>query len=369
MFCAHVVGSMLRPKVLIEARDSLHRGTVTEREFRAIEDEAVDRAIKVQEDAGIELITDGEQRRFLFTDSFGSSVAGIELVTNDDPTEHIWHDDNGKEVKSARPTVMPTIVGKLTRRRSVCEEEYRYAQRRAQRPVKVTLPSPTCAAIYWSQKHSTAAYPNALAALRDVAELLREEIAHLVSIGCKHVQLDAPELTMAIDPKSIRLFESIGFDRRTFVSTAMELLDHVADRSPAELSIHMCRGNNQGLWHSKGGYDAISRECFPHLRNFRYVLLEYDDARSGSFEALRDLPQSCCAVLGVVSTKHSDIESFDALVERIDDAARYFPRDQIGVSPQCGFASAIFGNPISFEAEASKLRIIGKLAKHLASAR
>jgi len=369
MIRAHVVGSMLRPKDLVDARAQLQRGKLSRHDFKAIEDRAVDRAIAVQERAGIELITDGEQRRFLFTDSFGSSVAGIELASNEDPTEQIWHDHSGNAVKSPRATVMPTIVGKLARRGSLGAEEYVYARARATRPVKVTLPSPTCASIYWSQKHSTAAYPNAVAALRDVARILREEIAELAALGCEHVQIDAPELTMAIDPKSIGLFESMGFTCQSFLAEAMALLDFVAERSPVELSVHMCRGNNQGLWHSAGGYDAISKACFPHLKNFRYVLLEYDDARSGSFEALKDLPRDCCAVLGLVTTKRAELEPLDALLQRVDEASRCFPREQLAVSPQCGFASAIFGNPLGFEAEEAKLRRVGELAARLGSAR
>lgn len=367
MIHAHVVGSMLRPKALIEAREALQQGRLTPSAFKRLEDQAVDRAITVQEAAGIGLITDGEQRRFLFTDSFGSSVAGIELATNEDPTEQIWHDHEGKAVKSPRPTVLPTIVGKLSRRNSLGTEEYAYARARAQRPVKVTLPSPTCALIYWSQKHSTAAYPNALAALQDVASILREEIAQLARLGCEHVQIDAPELTMAIDPTSIRLFEGFGFTRQSFLAEAMSLLAGLATDAPVEMSVHMCRGNNQGLWHSAGGYDAISRECFPKLKDFRYVLLEYDDERSGSFAALADLPRDCNVVLGLISTKRAALEPMDVLMQRIEEASRHFPRAQIAVSPQCGFASAVFGNPISFEVEEAKLRRVGEVAARLIS--
>lgn len=365
MIYAHVVGSMLRPKELIGARDALRQGRLTPSAFKAIEDAAVDRCIAVQESAGIGLITDGEQRRFLFTDSFGSSVAGIELATNEDPTEQLWHDHEGKAVKSPRATVMPTIVGKLSRRNSLGTEEYAYARARARRPLKVTLPSPTCALIYWSQKHSTAAYPHALAALDDVAAILREEIAQLAALGCEHVQIDAPELTMAIDPASMRMFEGFGFTRASFLAEALALLGGLAKDAPVEMSIHMCRGNNQGLWHTAGGYDAISKECFPHLSGYRYVLLEYDDERSGSFAALADLPRDCAAVLGLVSTKHARLEPLDLLMQRIDAASRHFPRAQLAVSPQCGFASAIFGNPISLEIEEQKLRRVGEVAARL----
>lgn len=369
MIHAHVVGSMLRPKALIEAREALRQRKLSPHVFKAVEDAAVDRCIAVQEAAGIGLITDGEQRRFLFTDSFGSSVAGIELATNEDPTEQLWHDHEGRPVKSPRATVMPTIVGKLSRRNSLGTEEYAYARARARRPLKVTLPSPTCALIYWSQQHSTAAYPNVLAALQDVAAILREEIAQLAALGCEHVQIDAPELTMAIDPASMRLFEGFGFTRASFLAEALALLGGIAKDAPVEMSVHMCRGNNQGLWHTAGGYDAISKECFPRFEGFRYVLLEYDDERSGSFAALADLPRDCNVVLGLVSTKHARVEPLELLLRRVDEASRHFPRAQIAVSPQCGFASAIFGNPISFEVEEAKLRRVGEVAARLASGR
>ena len=134
-----------------------------------------------------------------------------------------------------------------------------------------------------------------------------------------------------------------------------------------EMSVHMCRGNNQGLWHTAGGYDAISKECFPKLRGYRYVLLEYDDERSGSFAALADLPRECSVVLGLVSTKRPQLEPLELLMKRVDEASRHFPRAQIAVSPQCGFASAIFGNPVPFEIEEQKLRRVGEVAARLAA--
>jgi 5-methyltetrahydropteroyltriglutamate--homocysteine methyltransferase len=366
MFHAHVVGSLLRPAKLIAAREALQRRGIQASEFKRLEDAAVDRAIQLQEEAGIELITDGEQRRFLFTDSFGASVAGIELLANDDPTERLWHDHEGRAAKPPRPTFMPTIVGRISRRNSLATEEFSYVRARARRPVKLTLPSPTCALQYWSETKSKVAYPSALAALHDVAAVLREEIASLAALGCEHVQIDAPELTMAIDADSSHVYEQAGFTRKSFVAEAMGLLNIVAKDSPVELSVHLCRGNNQGLWHSKGGYEAISKECFPHLRNFTYVLLEYDDERSGSFAALSDMPRECNVVLGLVSTKRPEVEPIDALLARTKEAARYFPAAQIGISPQCGFASALFGNPIGIDAQTAKLRRVGEAGARLA---
>jgi len=365
MYRAHVVGSLLRPQTLIAAREQRDRGQLSAHEFKRLEDAAVDEAIRLQEACGIELITDGEQRRYLFTDSFGASVEGIELVANEDPTAQIWHDHEGRTVKSQRPTFLPVITRKLARGHSLATEEYSYARARAQRPLKVTLPSPTCALIYWSQRHSRAAYPGAAAALRDAAELLRAEIRHLAALGCEHVQIDAPELTMAIDPASAKVYEQAGFTRDGFLSEAMTLLNVVAGSSPVELSVHLCRGNNQGLWHSRGGYEAISKQCFPALKRFRYVLLEYDDERSGSFAALRDLPEDCVAVLGLVSTKRQALESLPALTARLQEAGRYIARERLAVSPQCGFASALFGNPLTPEEQAAKLRLVSALAHEI----
>lgn len=364
MFHAHVVGSLLRPPALKEARSKVQSGELAAGEFKRIEDQAVDAAIGLQESAGIDLITDGEQRRFVFTDSLARAVGGITLAASSGIAQNMWRGEaTATAVKEA--TMVPAITAKLTRKHSLAAEEFAYARGRASRPVKVTLPSPTCMLIHWSPQHSTAAYGGAVEALHDVAAVLREEIAELATLGCEYVQIDAPELTMLVDPTSTRLYEQAGFTRESFMATALDLLNAVSLQPNVTFSVHLCRGNNQGQWISRGGYEALPKQAFAGLKRFRYVLLEFDDERSGSFEALADMPDDKCVVLGLVSTKRNALESADIVKGRINEAARYFPKAQLAISTQCGFASVLFGNPVSAEMQEAKLRLVGQVAREI----
>lgn len=359
---SHVVGSLLRPPELLEARQAAMRGELPAVALKRIEDRAVDEAIALQERAGIGLITDGEQRRYVFTDSLGGSVSGITLLDIGDTTEGIWHGSDADVARAVQPQALPVITARLVRSRSLAAEEFTYARARATRPLKVTLPSPACCLIYWSERHSRAAYCSAREALEDVAAILRDEVRELLALGCEHVQFDAPELTMLIDPHSAPVYESAGFTRESFRETIVELLQSAAAEPGVTYSVHLCRGNNQGMWHSAGGYEAIVQQVFPALKAFRYLLLEYDDERSGSFAALADVPDDKCVVLGLVSTKRAALEPRDLLARRIDEAARHFPRAQLALSTQCGFASSLFGNPVSPQAQEAKLQLVATVA-------
>jgi 5-methyltetrahydropteroyltriglutamate--homocysteine methyltransferase len=254
------------------------------------------------------------------------------------------------------------ITSKLQRRDSQAIEEFVYARASTGRPVKVTLPSPTLFFMSWSPQRSAQAYPTVGAALDDVVDILRQEVHALAQLGCRHVQFDAPEITTALDANSPALRWS-GMDRNQFCSEVVQRLRQVAVEPGVTFSVHFCRGNARGHWHSSGGYDVIAREVFPLLDPFTYVLLEYDTDRAGGFEPLRLLPQSACAVLGLVSTKAGALESRERLIQRIDEAAQHFPREQLAISPQCGFASDAAGNPISVADQRAKLNLVGQIAR------
>jgi 5-methyltetrahydropteroyltriglutamate--homocysteine methyltransferase len=364
MLKAHVVGSLLRPGRLLELAARYRKGEIPIAEFKRMEDAAVDQAIEVQERAGIDLITDGEQRRLAFGDVFGQSVSGMEAVAPETVKEGgLWHG-----VKTDAPAVevsAPTggrIVAKLQRRESKASEEFAYARARAHRPVKVTLPSPTMLISAWSPEHSTKAYRNLEAALDDGVEILKQEVRALRQLGCEHIQFDAPEATFAIESETSFVLRWLGYQRENFCELIVRRLNEVTVEPGMEFSVHFCRGNARGHWHSAGGYGAISKLIFPHLTRFKYVLMEYDSERAGGFEPLRDLPKECVAVLGLVTTKNGVLEQRDSLRARIDEAARFFPREQLALSPQCGFASDAGGNPITFEQQSAKLRLVAEVA-------
>lgn len=364
MLKAHVVGSMLRPGRLLEHSARYRAGTLPVAEFKRIEDAAVDQAIGIQEQAGIDLITDGEQRRLAFGDVFGQSVLGIEPVPSEKVTTgEFWHGPGGAEapIEISAPTG-GRIVAQLRRGESKASEEFVYARARARRPVKVTLPSPTMLISAWSPAHSTRAYASFNDALEDVVEILKQEVHALARLGCEHVQFDAPETTFAIESDSSPVLRGLGLGREAFCDMVVARLNQVAVEPGVEFSVHFCRGNARGHWHSAGGYGAISKLVFPHLARFKYVLMEYDTERAGTFEPLQDLPRGCCAVLGLVTTKSGVLEQRERLQARIEEAARYFPREQLALSPQCGFASDAGGNPLSFEQQTAKLRLVAEVA-------
>ncbi len=367
---AHVVGSMLRPQGLAQQLRAYRAGAIDAVEFKKAEDAAVDLALRVQHEAGIELVTDGEQRRLAFGDVVSRSVDGIEPR---DPTP-IGHDGMWRGATSGTATLEispPTggvITRKLRRRDSQALEEFVYARARASAPVKVTLPSPTMFMASWSPVHSASAYARLDDALDDVVDILRMEIHALAMAGCRHIQFDAPETTFAIDPERSPALRASGMSRERFCDEVAARLNEAAREPGVTFSVHFCRGNARGHWHSAGGYDPIAPLVFPRLERFTYVLLEYDSERAGGFEALRHLPDSACAVLGLVSTKTGALESRERLRERISEAARHFPSDQLAISPQCGFASDAGGNPITFEQQAAKLRLVGQIAREVLSA-
>ena len=367
---AHVVGSMLRPAGLAEQLRAYRAGEIDAAEFKTAEDAAVDLALRIQQEAGIDLVTDGEQRRLAFGDVLSRSVDGIEP---DEPNQighgGMWHGET--DATATLEISSPTggvITRKLMRRDSQALEEFVYARARRPGPVKVTLPSPTMFMASWSSARSAGAYPSLVDALDDVVEILRQEVHALALAGCRHIQFDAPEATFAIDPESSPALQAGGVSRERFCDEVVSRLREVATEPGVNFSVHFCRGNARGHWHSAGGYDPIAPLLFPRLDRFSYVLLEYDTDRAGGFEALRHLPESTCAVLGLISTKTGALEDPKRLEQRISEAGQYFPRRQLGVSPQCGFASDAGGNPISFEQQEAKLRLVGRIAHEVLEA-
>jgi len=357
MFRAEVVGSMLRPAYLQDARAALERGEITPRQFKQIEDRAVDQVIATQEGAGVDVVSDGEMRRFLFMGPITETVTGIEPV--EEGTAMPWASPEG-QTEWVSPLA---VTSKLGRKRSLVCEEYSYARARARRPLKVTVPSPLVLYGLWHRRYSTAAYRDPFAMFADAAEVGRAEIAELVALGCEYVQVDAPELATLVDPRVRDWAEAQGMPAERMLTEGIELINGmVAGISGPRLAIHLCRGNNAGMWMASGGYDYIAEELFKRTSAFDAYLLEYDNPRAGSFEPLARAPHDKQVVLGLVSTKTARLESPDELRARIDEASRFFPHEQLGLCTQCGFASIATGNPITEEAQERKLRLVAEVA-------
>jgi 5-methyltetrahydropteroyltriglutamate--homocysteine methyltransferase len=357
---AQTVGSMLRPVYLRDARQALRRGAISRASFKQIEDRAVDEALALQERAGIDLVTDGEQRRASFLGSLMEATEGLSRNLN---ITKPWHEDDERVVELSLGLA---VTGRLRRLRSIVAEEYAYARARAKKPIKITLPSPMMLLMFWSPELARGFYKDVFDLFVDGAEIIRAEIDELTRMGCGHIQIDAPELAILVDPAARQaVFERNGIDAARVLGEGVELLDSLAGAPGVNFGLHLCRGNNDGRWLSKGGYEAISQQVFTRINHFSTLLLEYDDVRSGSFEPLRDVPRDKMIVLGLVSTKRAATESEEALIARIEEAARHFPREQLALSPQCGFASGIKGNPVDEATEEGKLRLVAQVARRL----
>jgi 5-methyltetrahydropteroyltriglutamate--homocysteine methyltransferase len=353
---------LLRPARLLEAREQFAKGELSVASFKAVEDDAVNEALRLEEGAGVDVVTDGEMRRL----SFQSQLpAGVEGLAAWDLDAFLWGDWLGDDEVGDRKVERPelAVVGKLRRRRSLCAEEFAYARGRTDRILKVTLPSPSLFANFWDPERAPPEYRTLEDFLADVAELLRDEADELEAMGATYLQLDAPHYTMVLDPHYRDFYASRGWPTERWLEMGIELDNRViGDRAGVTFGFHLCRGNQASRWLVEGGYDAIAEQVFGGVRAER-LLLEYDDPRSGSFEPLAQVPADRCVVLGLVTTKRPDLESVDEVVRKIDTASRYVPLDRLAVSSQCGFATSVLGNALTIDDERAKLGVIAQAAR------
>ena len=352
---SEVVGSLLRPTHLVEARQRHERGELGSAEFKRIEDHAVDQAIRLQEDAGIDVITDGEQRRFAF---YGHLIESFEGFDKEGGWAIPFRDESGEELVLRRPVV----VEKLRWRRSMCAEEWTFVRAVAKRPAKVTMLSAQQAAAYYDPEKSRGAYSTRDAYLADIVDISHREVEELARLGCTYVQIDGPQYGALLDARMREGYRQRGSDPEELIDRCIEMDNAIIKGHPGvTFGLHICRGNNQSKFYAEGDYEPIARIFERSL--FDRFLLEYDDARSGGFEPLRHLPEDRVAVLGLVTTKKPALESDDELRSRIKEAARFVPLDRLALSPQCGFASTMEGNRISPDQQRQKLELVGRVAK------
>jgi 5-methyltetrahydropteroyltriglutamate--homocysteine methyltransferase len=362
---AEVIGSLLRPAFLKEARQQWQAQALSTPEFKRVEDRAVDEAIALQESAGVDVVTDGEMRRTHFIAPLTDVISGVKEIP---AFRRVWRrpHEQGAPAEETEIQVQYAVVEKIRRMRSLTNEEFTYARGRAGKPLKVTLPSPLMMALRWSPEYSRDAYPDPLGLFADAAEIVRQEAQELAALGCQYIQIDAPELGMLCDPERRRQdFAERGMAPERLLTEGIDIINSVASVPGVTFGLHLCRGNNRGYYVGEGGYEAIARQAFRRASNFALWLLEYDDWRSGSFEPLRDIPADKGVVLGLISTKRAELEPAEAIVQRIEEAARYFPRERLGLSTQCGFGTVWEGNPISEAIERDKLRLVADLAHRL----
>jgi 5-methyltetrahydropteroyltriglutamate--homocysteine methyltransferase len=358
------VGSMLRPPALLEARAAFAEALIGPAGLKAAEDDAIRDVVRLQEDAGMPVITDGELRRESFQAELVAATTGVEGAGLDAWLWGSWHSDELGDKVLARPAEM-AVVDRLVRRRSLAAEEFTFLRSQTSRVGKVTLPSPTLFANLWTPERSRDAYPRFDDFMADVVAILVDEVRELERLGCRYIQLDAPHYPLFVDPEWRAFYEQRGWPMDRFLSYGIELDNAVIDAAPSvTFGFHLCKGNQDSRWLVAGGYDDIAAPIFRGVHAHR-LLLEYDDERSGGFEPLREVPDDKQVILGLVTTKSPRRESSEELVARVKEAAAVVGLERLGLGTQCGFATSVVGNALTIEDERRKLVVIASTARQI----
>lgn len=350
-FRADHIGSLLRPKRLRDAFKQHSATAISDAEFRRLQDDAVRGVVKLQEDAGLEVVTDGEFRRTSYWARFVQLTQGLSVKQ----AMFKFHDEHGHETDFTAPYV----AGKVSRTAPITLDEYRFVASVAKGIPKITMPSPSTMHFYRCNDYGdAAAYSDARAFFSDLGRVYQQEIAELARAGCRYVQLDEVALAVLCDPAARDKVRAAGQDPEVLVDLYVDAINEAVKDSPPDMviGVHMCRGNYKGKYLSEGGYDSIAEKLFQRAC-VNHFLLEFDTPRAGDFAPLRLMPKTKGVVLGMVSSKTPKLEPLDALRRRADEAAKYVDPSRLAISPQCGFASTIGGNPVTEDDERAKLRL------------
>jgi 5-methyltetrahydropteroyltriglutamate--homocysteine methyltransferase len=358
-FRADNIGSFLRPPDLLAARAK----ETDPARLRELEDECILRALAKQKELGFEIFSDGELRRRNFMSDFTDAVEYFDLG---DEVARNWG-ATGKAQGSHVSHVTGIVSTKLRQIRPLTGHELPFLKKHSPGAIKMMLPSATqFPAIAFKNGVTDKFYKDHSALLWDIVEIMKKDFATLASDGVQYIQIDAPRYSYYVDPKWREWIKNeMGQEPEEALDEAIRADNACleAARKPGViLAIHLCRGNNRSHWYAEGGYDAIAEKLFGMLKVDRF-LLEYDDERAGTFEALRLVPRDKIVVLGLISTKKPELENGDDVVKRIHEAAKYFPLDNLALSPQCGFASTAEGNLLTEDEQWAKLRLVVETAR------
>lgn len=365
-FRADHVGSLLRAPELLKARADHRAGKIPAAELKVVEDAAVRKAVALQEEVGLQSITDGEQRREVFyTDFYCRGLGGVTVEY--DPTtvaELAFVDREGHKL----PLIIPRVHGRMRCRGPIHVEDFNFLRQATARTPKLTIPSPTIIHFRAGRANiSQDVYPDLDLFWDDIVEAFHKELKALAGAGCAYAQIDETTLASLSDRRSWEQMRKRGDDgRKLLLETYPQLMNRAFAGRPRtmHLAMHMCRGNNQSHWSAEGGYDLVAETLFNTI-DVDSFFLEYDTPRAGTFEPLRFMPRHKTVVLGLVSSKFPELESKDALKSRIDQAAKFVDLDQLSLSPQCGFASTAPGNRITPVQQRAKLRLVVEVAREV----
>jgi 5-methyltetrahydropteroyltriglutamate--homocysteine methyltransferase len=364
-FRADHVGSLIRPDSLIKAREAAEKNEISAAKLARVQHDAIRDIVRLQQDVGLKLATDGEYNRFSWQRDFLLKINNVKPMASKLTVR--FHSAAG--TRNHTPPSM-RVAGKLSLPSGgIFVDDFKFLRSAVENGVtpKITIPSPTIVHFRGGREAIDAeAYPEMDAFYDDLAAVYRAEIRALAAAGCRYLQIDEVNLAYLCDPELRRQVANIGEDPESLPKTYAKLLNAaIADR-PADMTVcmHLCRGNFAGAWIAEGGYEPIAELLFNEIGVDGYFL-EYDSPRAGSFAPLRFLPQGKIAVLGLVTTKSPKMETKDELKRRIEEASRYTPVDQLALSPQCGFSSGIGGNAMMVDNEIEKLKLVVETAREV----
>ncbi len=369
------VGSFLRPPELLAARQSFVEGKITEDDLRKVQDEAILKVIDLQKQSGIDIYTDGEYRRDGWASDFGEAVEGYVVgapaVTM--PFQGGVETSSAGGGNSTNPTGAPGGGGgrvfgeKLKQIKRLTGGESPFIKEHAHGAYKVTMPAASYVVTRGYKPGVTdKVYDSRAAVLHDAAMIIKDEVIALIAEGVPYVQIDNPHYPDYLPDDRREQWRALGVDPDQALGDDIDA-DNAClrgfDRSDVTLAMHLCRGNGAGGgWHTSGGYDRIAEQLFSRLEVDAF-LLEYDSDRAGGFEPLRFMPKGKTVVLGLVTTKAGELESQDLLLRRIEEAAKFVDMDDLTLSPQCGFASTVQGNPLTWDDQLRKLELVVETAR------
>ena len=356
-FRADHVGSLLRPQILRQAFRQNAKREIDDAEFRKLQDQCIRDVVALQENVGLQVVTDGEFRRGSYWGRFVERTEGFSIK----PASFKFRNDAGHEVEFTAPYTQ----NKIRRAQALALDEFDFLRTVTKMTGKITLPAPSTMHFYRCNDFADRTiYPDEDGFLNDLGSIFQEEIAELAEAGCRYVQLDEVAVALLCDPAICDEVKRSGSNPDALVDLYIASINQAVSKCPANVTIgvHMCRGNFKGHYLGAGGYESVAERFFAQT-NVNHFLLEYDTSRAGDFAPLRFVPKTKGVVLGLVSTKTPWLESLADLKRRAEDAARYVDLDRLAISPQCGFASTVAGNPITEADERAKLARVVEAAR------
>jgi 5-methyltetrahydropteroyltriglutamate--homocysteine methyltransferase len=364
-FRAEHIGSLLRPARLMAARRRLGAGEIAPEELAVIEAEEIAGAVRLQQGAGLAVVTDGEFRRASYHSYFYSRLGerpGDITIDAVPAADRAFGDGRG-----AQP--LARIGSRIAWREPIHVHDFLRLEGIAAAltpPLtpKITIPGPCALHFRGGDAAVTAtAYTDVDAFWSDIVDAFRRELAALAAAGCRYVQIDETAFAKFGDPDIQAMLAARGDDWNAVIDRYIDVTNAVIRGFPAiAIGMHLCRGNRGGRWHARGSYDAVAERLFNRL-DVAFFFLEYDTPRAGDFTPLRFVPAHKTVILGLVSTKTAAMEDIDDLRRRVTEASRFVDAGRLGVSPQCGFASVETGNPVTAEAQEAKLRLVVDVAR------